>query len=111
MSLSGVDCAATRPPLIATRAASAKAASHDVVDDLVGLIALSATALLLLSCKSTPRRRYPPPKPVNEINGRSDPFDPGGMAKSRPHRQIARAAAALRRHAMCGAGAHDNIIN
>jgi hypothetical protein len=50
-SPSGADCAATGLPLIAIAAAKAAAASQDVVDDVTGLIALSATTCWWLSAK------------------------------------------------------------
>ena len=46
-----------------------------------------------------------------EINGDHRPFDPNSAAKCRPHRRITRKAAAVRRHAVCSAGAQVNISN
>lgn len=48
---------------------------------------------------------------IREINIGGHRFDPARAAKYRPYRQIARRAAAVRRHAVCSAGAQGNIMN
>jgi len=48
---------------------------------------------------------------ICEINGGGHPFDPESAAKCRRQWQIARRAAAVRRHAVCSAGAQVNISN
>jgi hypothetical protein len=95
---------------VAIAAASAAAASHVAVDDVAGLIALSATTrrshVLILHPARTIRRQ----KRATDIDDRIGRFDPASTAKSRPHSPIVSRAAAVRRHAVCSAAAHANII-
>jgi hypothetical protein len=85
------------------------------VDDFAGLIALSATPrswhivefYTRAGARSAGIRRQ---KRIREINDAGCSFDPRSTAKCRPFRRIARRAAAVRRHAVCSAGAQGNII-
>ncbi|WP_271589565.1 hypothetical protein [Bradyrhizobium sp. CCBAU 53415] len=79
------------------------------MDDVAGLIALSATALLRRN--PTPHQAIRRPKPASEINERDGLFDPGSVAKGQQHTPIVSRPAAVRRHAVCGAVAHANIVN
>ncbi|WP_456664623.1 hypothetical protein [Bradyrhizobium sp. LB13.1] len=92
-------------------AANVAAASHDVVDEFAGLIALSATTRkVALSQILHPREAIRRPKRAPDINEGSALFDPGSGAKWRRHPPIMRRAAAVRRHAVCSAAARANIV-
>jgi hypothetical protein len=91
-------------------AANAAAASHDVVDEFAGLIALSATTRkVALSQILHPGEAIRRPKRAPDMNDHGAPFDPGNRAKWRRHPPILRRAAAVRRHAVCSAAAQADI--
>ncbi|WP_198028266.1 hypothetical protein [Bradyrhizobium sp. WSM1743] len=79
------------------------------MDDVAGLIAVSATALLRPLCNSTPQRAIRRQKPAPEINERDGFFDPGYAAKGQLHPPIVSRPAAVRRHAVRSAAARANI--
>jgi hypothetical protein len=57
-----------------------------------------------------PRQAIRRQKPASGINERGGFFDPGREAKGQPRPPIMRRPAAVRRHAVCSAAAHADII-